>query len=113
MFKSKPWYTHVWYDFIVPTAPLCGLTKVVITPISRGKNIFKDDEDDLYDDADDAKQLDKILGGSYVTYGEIPWQAGIFFRNHYICSGAIISEFWVISAAHCFRYVHITNLFIC
>lgn len=86
------------------TAQLCGRTKIVISPLDRGKNIFKDDEEDLYDDADhEGKNLDKIFGGSYVSYGEIPWQVGILYQNSYICSGAIINEFWIISAAHCFR----------
>lgn len=51
--------------------------------------------------------LDKIVGGNETTHGEIPWQArvtifGVDEPTEYDCGAAIINEFWLLSAAHCF-----------
>ncbi|GFR73873.1 class A Scavenger Receptor (SRCR domain) with Serine Protease domain [Elysia marginata] len=54
----------------------------------------------------------KIVGGNVVPHGKYPWQVGIrlvisrlangsYFDSHH-CGGTIISEHWVLSAAHCF-----------
>lgn len=80
---------------------MCGRIKVIVAPTRRDNNRFNDDIYNSYDDIV-YDELDNILGGSYVTYGEIPWQAGILYKNQHVCSAAIINEFWVISAAQCF-----------
>ncbi|XP_059476937.1 trypsin-1-like [Neocloeon triangulifer] len=47
----------------------------------------------------------KIVGGADAVVGEIPWQVAIETYNgiHY-CGGSIITERYVISAAHCVDY---------
>uniref|UniRef100_A0A8C3AUT7 Coagulation factor IX n=1 Tax=Cyclopterus lumpus TaxID=8103 RepID=A0A8C3AUT7_CYCLU len=44
-----------------------------------------------------ARPFKRIVGGEVVTPGEIPWQVfgGLF------CGGSILSERWVVTAAHC------------
>ena len=50
----------------------------------------------------------RIVGGFDVRYGAFPWQAAVLKHNprtqqygHW-CGGTIISNSWVLSAAHCF-----------
>uniref|UniRef100_UPI0037E75700 coagulation factor IXa n=1 Tax=Semicossyphus pulcher TaxID=241346 RepID=UPI0037E75700 len=47
--------------------------------------------------------IKRIVGGKVVLPGEIPWQAALIARpsGHLFCGGSILSERWVITAAHC------------
>ncbi|NXP14583.1 PRS55 protease, partial [Thinocorus orbignyianus] len=40
--------------------------------------------------------------GTYAEVGEFPWHVSIRSRGKHICGGAIISAFWILTAAHCF-----------
>lgn len=61
----------------------------------------------------EAKPINsKIVGGNLVPHGKHPWQVGIrlargllangSFSDYHHCGGTILSEHWVLSAAHCF-----------
>ncbi|GJQ68892.1 hypothetical protein Trydic_g19306 [Trypoxylus dichotomus] len=43
----------------------------------------------------------RIVGGIPVSIEEYPHQANILFLYSHICGGSIISEDWVVTAAHC------------
>merc|ERR1711982_117999 len=43
----------------------------------------------------------KIVGGNEVTPHEYPCQVGLFIDDMYFCGGSIISEDWILTAAHC------------
>ncbi|XP_013138490.1 PREDICTED: uncharacterized protein LOC106103304 [Papilio polytes] len=49
-----------------------------------------------------------VLGGETAKFGDVPWHAGIYFKNvengthDQICGGSLISNSVVLSAAHCF-----------
>nr|XP_023022219.1 trypsin-7-like [Leptinotarsa decemlineata] len=43
----------------------------------------------------------RVYGGEEVEVDEIPYIVSIMFRNIYFCGGAILSEDWIITAAHC------------
>ena len=53
-----------------------------------------------------VKPGDRIVGGKPAFHGEFPYQSSIqkigFFggRTHY-CGGAVISEYCILTAAHC------------
>uniref|UniRef100_A0A8C0ZVJ8 Ovochymase-2 n=1 Tax=Castor canadensis TaxID=51338 RepID=A0A8C0ZVJ8_CASCN len=43
----------------------------------------------------------RIVGGSQVEKGSYPWQVSLKQKHKHICGGTIISQRWVITAAHC------------
>ena len=48
--------------------------------------------------------LEKIVGGNKSLTHEYPWQAlvkGRYFFTTFTCGGAIISDEWILTAAHC------------
>lgn len=45
----------------------------------------------------------KIIGGKNTVDKRWPWQAGLLYQGMFICGASLISDYWVISAAHCFQ----------
>ncbi|XP_054272556.1 serine protease 27-like [Macrosteles quadrilineatus] len=47
----------------------------------------------------------RIVGGSDAQPGEFPWQVSLQLqvggRTRYICGGAVLAAYWVVTAAHC------------
>ncbi|XP_033701520.1 kallikrein-14 isoform X2 [Tursiops truncatus] len=50
-------------------------------------------------------QGDKIIGGSRCIRNSQPWQAALLAGPHrsFLCGGSLLSDEWVITAAHCAR----------
>lgn len=44
----------------------------------------------------------RIVGGTDASEGHWPWQVDIQKNGEHVCGGTLISENWVLSAAHCF-----------
>ncbi|XP_034269275.1 transmembrane protease serine 7 isoform X2 [Pantherophis guttatus] len=45
----------------------------------------------------------RIVGGSETNEGEWPWQASLHFAGVAYCGASVISNEWLLSAAHCFQ----------
>ena len=56
----------------------------------------------------EAPKFERIIGGFMASRGFYPWQAGIRRLIQYpdiyghFCGGTILSEYWVLTAAHCY-----------
>ncbi|KAF4022258.1 hypothetical protein G4228_013965 [Cervus hanglu yarkandensis] len=48
----------------------------------------------------------RITGGKDTVDKRWPWQAGLLYQGTFICGASLISDYWVISAAHCFQMSH-------
>ncbi|XP_073416719.1 serine protease 33-like [Dendrobates tinctorius] len=44
----------------------------------------------------------RIIGGMDADEGAWPWQVSVLYRGGPVCGGSLISDQWVLSAAHCF-----------
>lgn len=50
---------------------------------------------------DSRTQYSRIIGGMEAGEGEFPWQVSIQVANQHMCGGAILSSWWILTAAHC------------
>ncbi|XP_076877296.1 coagulation factor IXa isoform X2 [Brachyhypopomus gauderio] len=59
----------------------------------------------VYNTTEEPKTRDRIIGGSRASPGEIPWQVALIVRStqQVFCGGSILSELWIITAAHCLK----------
>jgi len=48
-----------------------------------------------------AKAEGRIVGGVEAEPNQWPWQVALFIDDAWFCGGALISENWVVTAAHC------------
>ncbi|XP_047451814.1 ovochymase-2 [Mugil cephalus] len=47
----------------------------------------------------------RVVGGTEATYGSHPWLVSLQNRGSHFCGGAILTDRWIMTAAHCFTSV--------
>jgi len=47
------------------------------------------------------EQDHRITGGFTAERGQFPWQVGLIINFFGFCGGSLISDRWVLTAAHC------------
>ncbi|KAG5885759.1 hypothetical protein JTB14_031196 [Gonioctena quinquepunctata] len=52
----------------------------------------------------------RIVGGHNTDISKHPWQVSVQHRNEHFCGGFLISNFWVVTSAHCIVHGYDTNL---
>uniref|UniRef100_A0A8D2J1S1 Peptidase S1 domain-containing protein n=1 Tax=Varanus komodoensis TaxID=61221 RepID=A0A8D2J1S1_VARKO len=53
----------------------------------------------------------RIVGGQSAKPGSWPWQVSISNNKQHFCGGSLISDQWILSAAHCFYDANIFNTY--
>lgn len=51
-----------------------------------------------------AAPSSRIVGGTEAVNGAWPWQVSLQVSGQHSCGGSVISRYWILSAAHCFKY---------
>uniref|UniRef100_A0A8C4SXH0 Transmembrane serine protease 5 n=1 Tax=Erpetoichthys calabaricus TaxID=27687 RepID=A0A8C4SXH0_ERPCA len=46
-------------------------------------------------------KLPRIIGGTEANLGRWPWQVSLYQSSKHICGGSIITNQWIVTAAHC------------
>ena len=112
--------SHPFHHFQV-TQPRCGQTMfnrnhrrqqfmryVFELPDRRMKDLESDDRfQSLFNQTstirDSRSHSQRIVSGVSVANGEIPWIVSIYLRDTFTCGGSLISDRFVLTAAHCFN----------
>ena len=52
----------------------------------------------------DTKILLKIIEGTETQIQEFPWMTSLQFKGSHFCGASLISQDWVLTAAHCLQF---------
>ncbi|VFV44791.1 prostasin prepro [Lynx pardinus] len=50
----------------------------------------------------EKSEILEITGGVSADIIDFPWQVRILYQGRHLCGGSILSEWWILTAAHCF-----------
>ena len=73
-------------------------------PSSGGENSCAPYPENQITGFHNARHHTRIIGGYPVPYGDAPWQAVLYLAGDLWGGGTLISEMYVITAAHCMTY---------
>ncbi|XP_022265642.1 serine protease 52-like isoform X4 [Canis lupus baileyi] len=52
----------------------------------------------------------EITGGEPADLNDFPWQVSILYNRRHLCGGSILSQWWILTAAHCFINKKVTDI---
>lgn len=87
----------------VGSAGLCGLLLPPEGPRGAGVAPSLFPSDPLFQGCGQTNISCKVVKGELVEVGKWPWQVSILFLGVYVCSGSLIHQQWVLTAAHCLQ----------
>jgi len=76
-------------------------SEFVSRPTSRRSVIPRPSKYNLAAECGEEGPSKKIVGGEEATPNQWPWIVALFVDNAWFCGGSLISENWVMTAAHC------------
>lgn len=88
------------YFWILANLLVIGLSLSASQPIENFKELYNNSV--LSDPIKHSRKVDdRIVGGFPTTIEKNPWQVSLQHYGRHICGGSIISEKWILTAAHC------------
>ncbi|XP_048186936.1 serine protease 52-like [Perognathus longimembris pacificus] len=93
--------------FYVDTAPTNVLSRVELTD---APSLIQIKCGQMRNARSETVVADRIVGGELAHIADFPWQVGILHKGSPLCGGAILDEWWILSASHCFQRVAVSNL---
>ncbi|XP_068727107.1 transmembrane protease serine 11D-like isoform X1 [Montipora capricornis] len=85
--------------FFVSTIPLYDFASLQGEPFS----VFPQDCGIRKIRTSTGRRSKRIVGGTQSSQGNWPWQAALFYKGSHYCGGAVISNTWILTSAHCFN----------
>lgn len=78
----------------------CGLVQGAISPISRAIAFRQQTLLELLDERFGSTAR-RILRGEAASPQGTPWHVALYKNGEFVCSGTLVSESWIVTAAHC------------
>ncbi|OQV25002.1 Enteropeptidase [Hypsibius exemplaris] len=78
----------------------CGLIQGAIAPITRALSFPRETLTEALAERYGSPHF-RILRGEAATPQGTPWHVALYRNGEFVCSGSLINENWIITAAHC------------
>lgn len=108
---TNEWLTCSWTQFGETPHTVCCKVKESLQTVNgmslvrpycgvRAPNFMSNDENS--GESEYINPRKRITSGVNAKEGEFPWMASIYQFNQFLCGGALISDRFIVTAAHCF-----------